>query len=82
MPIFLKRLDEGHLSLEDAAEEKSNLATKLSNLNKGKRAIEKKLYENNLELLFSERENFANDLKSILFSIINKDKIPTREPTP
>ena len=77
--VFLRDIDEGHLSLKDADDGQINFAAKIKNLDKGKKAIEKKL--NNLGLLFSAKKNVLNNFKSRLFPTIKIEKIPTREPT-
>ena len=41
----------------------------------------KKVFLNNLGLLFSAREKVLNSFKTRLFSIKNLNKIPAREPT-
>ena len=41
----------------------------------------KRVFLNNLGLLFSARENVINNFKSRLFPIKQIDKIPTHEPT-
>ena len=77
--VFLGDIDEGHLSLKDADDGQINFAAKIKNLDKGKKAIEKKL--NNLGLLFSAKKNVLNNFKSRLFPTKKIEKIPTREPT-
>ena len=52
--VFLRDIDEGHLSLKYADDGQINFAAKIKNLDKGKKAIEKKL--NNLGLLFSAKK--------------------------
>ena len=42
MPVvFLRDIHKGHLKLEDADDEQSNFAAKLTNLSKGNKTIEK-----------------------------------------
>ena len=68
-------MHNGYLSL------KTNFAIESKKIYKGTKALEKKSFLNNLELLFSPREKTIDNLKSRLFPIKNLDKIPTCQPT-
>ena len=78
LPIFLKKYT--WRALKDADDDQSNFVAKIKTLEKDKKQL-KIIFWNNLELLFSTRENVLNTFKSRLFPIKNLDKIPTREPT-
>ena len=83
LPIFLKKYT--WRALKDADDDQSNFAAKIKALEKENKnnlkLIIKIIFWNNLELLFSARENVLNTFKSRLFPIKNLDKIPTREST-
>ena len=83
LPIaFLRDIHGGHLSIEKADNKQSNFANELNNFDKGIKKIEKKIFFNNLGLLFSAREKGLTSCKSRLFAIKNLDKIPIHETTP
>ena len=78
LPIFLKKYT--WRALKDADDDQSNFVAKIKTLEKDKKQLII-IFWNNLELLFSTRENVLNTFKSRLFPIKKLDKIPTREPT-
>ena len=79
--VFLRDIDQGHLSLKDADKKQSNFAAKIKNLDNGKNNWIR-VFLNNLVLLFILRRNAFNNFKSRLFPIKNLDNIPTCELTP
>ena len=66
--VFLRDIDQGHLSLKDADKKQSNFAAKIKNLDNGKNNLIR-VFLNNLVLLFILRRNVFNNFKSRLFPI-------------
>ena len=70
-------MHEVSLSLEDADNKQSNFGTEISNFDKGKKAIQNKLFSNHLGLFFRAkvfkffREKVLNNFKSRLFPTKN-----------
>ena len=65
--VFLRNIQEGYLSLEDADNKQSNFDNELNNFDKSI----KNLFLSNLRLFFGAREKVLNNFKSRLFPIKN-----------
>ena len=50
--LFLRDINEGHLSIGKADNKQSNFAKELKNFDKGTKSLDKKYFLNNLGLLF------------------------------
>ena len=79
LPIFLRDIHEGHLSLKHADNGQSNFVAKIKSSDKGNKQLKNCLI--NSGLLFSARENVLNNFKRRLSPIKKLDKIPVHEST-
>ena len=65
--FFLRDIHEGQLSLEDTDEKQSNFASKLQNLSKSKKAIEKEFLKITLDYYLVQEKKFLITLKADYF---------------
>ena len=69
--FFLRDIHEGNLTLKDADEEQSKLASILKDLNRDVKPIEKISFLYNIGFFLSEREKIVNNFRSKKFSVKN-----------